>query len=222
MPQTKHIEVPVEFKDGADGSGDVVARFSVFDIVDRDGDILRRSAFTDGQPVPMVWAHQWDQPIGKGVVLVKGDHAEFHGQFLSTASAQEARTAVREMGALQQWSFAFRITNTKDNQDIRGRDITGAEVFEVSPVLVGANQETATLAVKSAEPDVKDMSDVMSSMGDLTAAELRRVRERCDELLADMEAETHEETAGKEASAAQELIERERLELEALSLEEVA
>ena len=150
--RTKHLTASVLLKDDAADPGDpgaVVARFSAFDAPDREGDIVRREAFTDGQAAPMVWAHDWSRPIGKGVVSVKQDHAEFAGSFFGTASAQEARQAVREMGELQQWSFGFKITDTKDNDKIRGLDISGLELFEVSPVLIGANQHTATLAVKS-------------------------------------------------------------------------
>lgn len=153
--QTKHLTTSVEYKDDSD-TGSVVARFSTFDKPDREGDIVRRSAFTDGQAVPMTWAHRWDQPIGKGVVKVMRDHALFEGTFFSTTAGQEARAAVREMGDLQQWSWGFRVTDTQDNDKIRGYDITGAEVFEVSPVLIGANQATATLAVKSATPEPED------------------------------------------------------------------
>ena len=55
---------------------------------------------------------------------------------------------VKAMGDLQQWSWGFRVLATQPNQAIRGNDITQAEIFEVSPVLVGANQHTATLSVK--------------------------------------------------------------------------
>jgi hypothetical protein len=54
------------------------------------------------------------------------------------------------MGSLQEYSWGFRVTETQPNKQIPGYDITAAEVFEVSPVLVGANQYTETLAVKGA------------------------------------------------------------------------
>lgn len=223
MQTNKHFTVPVEYKDSAGGAGEVVARFSTFDITDRDGDVVRRSAFKDGQTVPMVWAHDWTTPIGKGRVVVKDDHAEFHGQFLSTTAAQQARTTVREMGDLQEWSFGFRIADVQPNPAIQGYDITAAEIFEVSPVLVGANQETATLAVKSAsESVVKDAGDVMAMLGDLTDAELSAVQARCEELLSEMEASTQEESALKDNASALLDIEQERLALEAAELGEAA
>lgn len=192
--RTKHLTTSVEYKDDGD-TGSVVARFSTFDIVDREGDIVRASAFTDGQAVPMVWAHDWHQPIGKGVVRVTKDHARFEGDFFPTNAGQEARAAVRAMGDLQQWSWGFRVLDTQPNDKIRGYDVTGAEVFEVSPVLVGANQATATLAVKSSAKDA--------------AAEMRQRMESMRQMLDEMDELMGEETdGGKVAGELQELAAR--------------
>lgn len=155
--RTKHLHTQVEYKDDGD-TGSVVARFSTFDIVDREGDIVRGSAFTDGQEVPMVWAHDWTRPIGKGVVRVAKDHARFEGEFFPTQDGQQARLAVKSMAGLQQYSWGFRVLDTQPNKDIKGFDITKAEIFEVSPVLIGANQATATLSVKSSY-SVLDLTD---------------------------------------------------------------
>lgn len=148
-PAVKHFR-DVELKAG-DEAGSLRAVFSTFDIPDRDGDVVRASAFKNGQSVPMVWAHDWSRPVGKGVIRVEKDRAVFDGQFnLATEAGREAYEAVKFAGDLQEYSWGFRITDTQDNTAIRGFDITGAEVFEVSPVLVGANQYTQTLAVKGA------------------------------------------------------------------------
>lgn len=180
MSHTKNLTTGVEYKDDSE-HGSVVARFSTFDIVDREGDIVRASAFTDGQEVPMVWAHQWDKPIGKGVVRVAKDHARFEGQFFPTAAGQEARAAVKAMGDLQQYSWGFRVLDTQANEKIRGYDITKAEIFEVSPVLVGANQQTATLAVKGIDTPgeqsheaITVVTEVVEAMADAEAEDLYR------------------------------------------------
>lgn len=140
----------IEFKAGDDApEGSLRAVFSTFDVADRDGDIVRASAFKDGQEVPMVWAHDWSKPVGKGVVRVEKSRAVFDGQFfLGTSWGRDAYESVKQMGSLQEYSWGFRVTETQPNKQIPGYDITAAEVFEVSPVLVGANQYTETLAVK--------------------------------------------------------------------------
>jgi len=77
---------------------------------------------------------------------------------------QEAYKLVKAMGDLQQWSFGFQVDDaeegqfTKDGQSTNVRYIKSATVYEVSPVLVGANQLTHTLSVKEQkEQDVKNV-----------------------------------------------------------------
>lgn len=218
MSHTKNLTTGVEYKDDSE-HGSVVARFSTFDIVDREGDIVRASAFTDGQEVPMVWAHQWDKPIGKGVVRVAKDHARFEGEFFPTAAGQEARAAVKAMGDLQQYSWGFRVLDTQANEKIRGYDITKAEIFEVSPVLVGANQQTATLAVKGIEaPDAElsptsIVSEVLNELEGAAPEEVyRALAARFTELA---KSYVKEDERLREAQTA---IAREQIALEAASL----
>lgn len=150
--ETKRITTPLTLKAGDEGS--VQAVFSTFNVVDSDGDIVEPTAFTEGQEVPMVWSHDWANPIGKGSVKVDPDRAIFDGQFfMDTNDGAEAFRKVKAMGKLQEWSWGFRITESDfgDHEGQQVRFIKGAELFEVSPVLVGANRETHTLAIKNAK-----------------------------------------------------------------------
>jgi len=135
--------------------GAVSAIISTFQL-DRDGDVMTRDAFTasEGKEIPMVWSHNWDQPVGKGTVRVNDTGAEYHGQFfLDTQAGQEAYKTVKAMGSLQEYSIGFRILDaTRDVHDGEPvRTIRDIELFEASPVLVGAAYGTRTLAVKSSD-----------------------------------------------------------------------
>jgi HK97 family phage prohead protease len=148
--EIKHFRAMLEAKAGAE-PGSVQAVFSTFGVVDSDGDIVLATAFTDGQPVPMTWAHQWTLPVGKGAVRVLDNAAMFDGAFfLETDAGAEAYKTVKAMGNLQEWSWGFRVIDAafeqRDAQLIRV--IKAAEVFEVSPVLVGAGVGTYTAAIK--------------------------------------------------------------------------
>lgn len=149
MQRNKAFE-SVEWKSADEApEGSLRAVFSVFDVPDREGDVVRASAFKDGQRTLMTWAHQWDKPIGDGVIKVEKGRAVFEGSFwMDTIDGEQAYRKVRNAGGLQQYSWGFRVLDTQPNNDIKGYDITKAEIFEVSPVLVGANQYTQTLAVK--------------------------------------------------------------------------
>jgi len=161
----KWITAEIEVKD--DAAGTVQSAFSVFNTIDSDGDVVKPSAFKDGQEVPMTWAHHWDQPIGKGTVRVGRKQATFDGHFfLDTQAGMEAYKTVKNMAGLQEWSFGFRVLEDEEG-DFEGQQVRflkGLELFEVSPVLVGANRETRTLAIKGAVPDLSDLKDMMGEM----------------------------------------------------------
>tara|TARA_A100001011_G_scaffold122190_2_gene128972 strand:+ start:2495 stop:3697 length:1203 start_codon:yes stop_codon:yes gene_type:complete len=158
-----------------DEKGEVAAVFSVFDKIDSDGDIVTagsiKSGFKSGD-VPMVWAHKWDMPIGKGQISQDNDKATFKGQFfMDTESGKEAYNLVKAMGDLQQWSFGFKVEDSEygklkkdgeEEQDVRY--LKGLTVYEVSPVLVGANQETYTMAIKSNTDLLEELTDAKAVM----------------------------------------------------------
>lgn len=161
MSEEKEIKnINFEMKEESDKTGEVKAVFSVFNDVDSDGDVVVpgavKSGFKGGS-VPMVWSHKWDMPIGKGVISQDNDMATFTGSFfMDTESGKEAYNLVKNMGDLQQWSFGFRVNDSeygkfqkdgKDDEDVRY--LKDLSVYEVSPVLVGANQDTFTMAIKS-------------------------------------------------------------------------
>lgn len=166
MFENKHITAPLTLKaDGQEGS--VRAVFSCFNEVDKDGDIVLASAFTHGQEVPMTWSHRWDMPCGKGQILVEADRAIFDGTFfVGTEAGAEAYKTVKAMGSLQDWSWGFTVADAgfemRDGDLIR--IIKGAQVFEVSPVLVGANANTFTLGIKGDMPYTDEAEAVLAAV----------------------------------------------------------
>ena len=201
-----------------DEKGEVAAVFSIFDKVDSDGDIVKagsiKSGFKSGD-VPMVWAHKWDMPIGKGQIEQDDNKATFKGQFfMDTESGKEAYNLVKAMGELQQWSFGFKVDDSeygkfkKDGSDEEEdvRFLKGLTVYEVSPVLVGANQETYTMAIKSNTELLEDIADAKAVMttGSMNepdpAEEVEEVEEAPAEEVID-EVDTEFEEVSEEAPA---------------------
>ena len=81
----QNIEVKkIDFQLKEESEGKVSAVFSVFNSLDSDGDVVEpgaiKSGFKSGN-VPMVWAHKWDMPIGKGYIKEDYDKASFTGEF---------------------------------------------------------------------------------------------------------------------------------------------
>jgi len=164
VSEIKNIDL--EFK--AEEEGKVSAVFSVFNTLDSDGDVVVEDAIKSGfksGSVPMVWAHKWDMPIGKGSIKQDKDKATFEGEFfMDTESGKEAYNLVKAMGDLQQWSFGYRVNDSErgkfksGDKDVDARYLKDLSVYEVSPVLVGANQETYTMAIKSNTELLEEMA----------------------------------------------------------------
>lgn len=167
--------------------GKVSAVFSVFNEIDSDGDVVLPKSIRSGygnKGVVMCWAHDWKQIIGKGVITQDDDKATFTGEFnMNTTAGKEAYETVKAMGDIQQWSFGFEVHDsevgmyTKDNGDEQEvRYLKDVKVWEVSPVLVGANQNTHTLAVKEKGQDeiiddVKEQDDTVVEQDEAISTE---------------------------------------------------
>lgn len=137
--------------------GTLDAVFSTFGNVDADGEVVTREALLpwDGKSVPMVWGHDWrslDAQIGKGTIRVDQGQARIDGQFnLNTPAGRNAYETVKFNGDLQQYSWGFQVTQTEYRIAPDGASrthITGVVPYEVSPVLVGSNPITGTVAVR--------------------------------------------------------------------------
>tara|TARA_B100000212_G_scaffold233173_1_gene177276 strand:- start:3607 stop:4437 length:831 start_codon:yes stop_codon:yes gene_type:complete len=148
--------------------GKVEAVFSVFNEIDSDGDVVMPNSIKSGYGdagVAMVWAHDWKKPIGRGEIIQDGEKAKFKGQFImDTQDGRDAFETVKAMGDLQQWSFGYEVvdsengTFTKDGMDTEARFLNELKVWEVSPVLVGANQNTYTVGVKEKSEETSGLT----------------------------------------------------------------
>ena len=165
MSEKEVKNIDLELKSETEGK--VSAVFSVFNSLDSDGDVVLpgsiKSGFKSGS-VPMVWAHKWDMPIGKGSIDSDGEKATFSGEFfMDTESGKEAYKIVKNMADMQQWSFGYRVNAAErgkigeGDEEKDARFLKDLTVFEVSPVLVGANQDTYTMAIKSNEELLKEI-----------------------------------------------------------------
>lgn len=165
--ESKNIDIELK-----DDSGQVEAVFSLFNSLDSDGDVVVPGAVKSGfknNQVPMVWSHKWDMPIGKGTIEQDDDKAVFKGEFfMDTESGKEAYNLVKNMGDMQQWSFGYKVNDSEyakaDDNSTNARYLKDLTVYEVSPVLVGANQDTYTLAIKSNTELLKEITEQKSEV----------------------------------------------------------
>ena len=178
----------VSFKATNEIEGKVEAVFSNFNEVDSDGDVVLPNSIKSGygdNGVAMVWAHDWKNVIGRGEIIQDDHRAVFKGQFImDTDAGRDAFHTVKAMGDLQQWSFGYEVTDSengafkKDNEEeIEVRYLKEVKVWEVSPVLVGANQNTETLSVKEDKPKGKRLNEEVEELLNSLTSLVKRARE---------------------------------------------
>jgi HK97 family phage prohead protease len=179
---TKSLRVEVKDAD----KGLVAAVFSTFDVVDKDGDITVKGAFTDGAPVRIsAYQHMsWSGalPVGKGVLRVSGNETQLDGQFfLQTTGGRDTFEVVKQMGDLQEWSYGYDVEDSErgTHQGKNVRFLKKLTVHEVSPVLIGAGVDTRTLAAKSANSFSDEAALVLASVNSLVdrAADVMAMRQ---------------------------------------------
>ncbi len=153
MQRKKSFQPRIEWKAEGDEAGTFSAIFSRFNVVDHDGDVTMPGAFKDGQAVRIAyWGHRWqDLPVGRGVIHQDDEKAWVDGRFfLQTQAGKETYETVKALSELQEWSYGFDILEGEpgvfDGQEVNY--LRRLEVYEVSPVLLGAGIGTGTTDIK--------------------------------------------------------------------------
>lgn len=189
----------VEIKD--EDRGEVAAVFSTLDVVDSDGDVTLKGAFTDGAPVAIsAYGHRsWagELPVGKGLIRELSTEAVMEGRFfMDTTKGRDTFLTVKAMSegdSLQEWSYS--LDNIKARRgDFEGKQVRFLEsidVTEVSPVLKGAGINTRTLATKSGARFSEHAKSVLTDVDELItrASEVMALRAQKGKSLGDQSAD---------------------------------
>ena len=136
---------------------------------DSVGDIVLPGAFNDSlkrRKPRVVWGHDWNAPIGKVIDIyevgptdprlpLKMRQAGIGGLYarvqfnLKSERGREAFNSVLFFGEEQEWSIGYKTLDSVYSQERQANLLKTLELYEVSPVLHGANQLTATVSIKS-------------------------------------------------------------------------
>jgi HK97 family phage prohead protease len=153
---------------------------------DSVGDIVTTGAFTKSlmrRKPRVVWGHNWNDPIGKVLEIyevpptdrrlpMKMKMAGIGGLFarvqfnLQSEKGREAFANIAFFGEEQEWSIGYKTLRAQYDQKSQANVIYELELYEVSPVLHGANQLTGTISVKSEESSVAMMMPMDDQMGE--------------------------------------------------------
>ena len=159
----------------AAGQGKATVVIATLGVKDRDGDVLLKGVFGE-QVVSVVPAHDWKSPaIGKARIRESGNEAIADIDFyLSTEAGKNWYNSIKEdfdrPPPKQEYSWGFSVgpDNFKRGQhngeDVRflkaAEDGTPIKIYEVSPCLVAAGQNTRSLSVKEQESRGMDEPEV--------------------------------------------------------------
>ena len=140
---------------------------------DSVGDIVLAGAFTESlkrRKPRVVWGHDWNHPIGKVLEIyevpandprlpAKMKRAGIGGLYarvqfnLGSEKGREAFANVSFYGEEQEWSIGYKTLDAIYDGQRQANLLREVELYEVSPVLHGANQLTGTISIKAAEAD---------------------------------------------------------------------
>jgi len=155
-------EVKAEAAEPGATVGEFDARVAAFGNVDSQGDRIEDGAFDatkaawqeSGDPVPVIWSHQWDDPMAHiGSVRpedlsVDESGLNVHGTIdLSTDLAKQVHRLMVDR-RVKEFSFAYLPTESEPDGDVRV--LKQLDLIELGPTLKGANAETELFGAKSA------------------------------------------------------------------------
>lgn len=153
-----HLDFGCEFKFADEnGAGTVDGYASVFNLLDRGGDIVLPGAFKKSlaewkrkkQPVPMLWHHDPSDPIGVWTELVEDEKGlKVQGQLiLDVPQAQNVR-ALMKGGAVKGISIGYRTKEADIDRQTGARKLKVVELWEASLVTFPMMPEAQVTAVK--------------------------------------------------------------------------
>jgi HK97 family phage prohead protease len=156
-----------EFKALDEKTGEFEALFSVFGNVDLGGDRVVKGAFEktlakwreSGDPIPVYWNHQWDDPFANiGGIDPEDAYETDDGLYGKGAIDMDNPFAKQVYNLLhkrrvKEFSFGYTVKDSVKAKD-GALDLLDLDVIEVGPTLKGMNPETQLLAVKAYEQTV--------------------------------------------------------------------
>ncbi len=154
-----YFDVTLEVKEVAE-DGTFEGYGAVFGNLDRDGDIVKKGAFSKSLKtrVPaLLWQHNQRMPVGKFEVVKEDKTGVFvKGRLAQKGQGEEALELLR-MGAVTGLSIGF-ITRKSIRDEITGqRTILEADLMEISIVTFPANEEARITAVKAAGMSIREL-----------------------------------------------------------------
>ena len=181
---------------GQQQTGTFSALVSVFGVLDLQGEVIDKGAFTEsvdrfkaGAKVPVVWSHDYWEPdsiIGEITAMQETDLGLEVEGILDVDDNPKAATVHRQMklGRITEFSIGGTIPEDGWRFEGKGEDtvlhITKMDLWEAGPCFKGANPDTQLLSVKSGLAQVAKEGRVLAKR---YVAELAEIHTRLGKVL---------------------------------------
>lgn len=156
--KVKKLARPFELKTVAD-NGTFTGYGSVFGERDSYRDVVIKGAFSDSldqdfaakkRKVPMLWQHDYRQPIGVYTVVKEDSHGLYvEGEINMDVQKGVEAHALMKQGALTGLSIGYETIGEEWDKEELVRKLTKVKLYEISPVTFPAGDSARVSAVKS-------------------------------------------------------------------------
>lgn len=187
----------LKFADDGDEPGTFSGYGAVFGNIDDGGDQILKGAFKEtlrewkrgNRAIKMLWQHgggwgdaEFMLPIGKWLDLAEDDHGlRVKGRLiaLDTDIGRRLHAALKE-GEIDQMSIGYSALDVAygTKPDEPRRKLKKLDLFEVSLVLFGMNDETSVDAVKGQIKTIRDFESFLRDVGGFSLADAKAIASR--------------------------------------------
>jgi len=167
----KLLSAPLEIKAMEEG-GEFEGYASVFGVQDMDGDVIVQGAFGNtlaksresGRMPKMLWQHNPSVIVGRWTEMAEDENGLLvKGSLILEVTHGREAYALMKAGVLDGLSIGFNIAEGVRGSS--GRVIEEVELWEVSLVTWGANQDARITSVKSARRSIRDFERFLREAG---------------------------------------------------------
>lgn len=169
MPNSRHHGVfSFELK-SAEDTGRIVGLASVFGVLDRQGEVVEKGAFTEiiknaEGKIPVLWQHDTRSPVGVATVAEDEKGLRFDGQLVMEDPAARVALAHVKAGSTRGMSIGYDVIKDEIRAGIRY--LKELRLYEISLCVFGANPEAYVSAKSAAEcSEIGDWERILRTHG---------------------------------------------------------
>lgn len=165
-------------------AGEFVAVVSVFNSLDMGGDRVMKGAFANaiasmkanGDVLPIVWSHEWDNPMAHigyadpADMIETDEGLQLKGVLDTDRPFAEQVSHLMKTRRVKEFSFGYFVNDYREVEDPELgtiRELLDIDIFEAGPTLKGMHPDTRLLqaasALKREEEEAKDATAVLEA-----------------------------------------------------------